>query len=305
MRAVADGATLAGGVRVLALLLAAYLVLGQPAFGSWSARRQHRATDPGARRRRYRRTAILEWSLVAVVLALVLAAPGIGLGDLGLSWPRGSAYTLVGALGFVVSLVLLAGLRRKVDRGADVVAPAEVGALLPRSAKERRAFAGLALTAGLCEEVLYRGFLLAVAVAIAPELGPWRLVLVSALAFAVAHTYQGVTGMLTAGVLGGGFAVLFLGSGSLLLPVLYHALIDLRLLVLAASPPRHRAPGRAPGPGGGPGTGPGAERVPGHRPGAERAPGHRPSPAPSPGVAPTFSPRQPPGARADSPRGPA
>jgi membrane protease YdiL (CAAX protease family) len=306
MRAVADGATLAGGVRVLALLLAAYLVLGQPAVGAWSARRQHRATDLGARRRRYRRTMILEWSLTALALALVLAAPGLDLGDLGLRAPRASAYTLVGAVGFGVSVLLLAGLRRRVDRGADVVAPAEVGALLPRTAKERRAFAGLALTAGVCEEVLYRGFLLAVAVALAPELGPWRLVLVSALAFAVAHTYQGVTGMVTAGVLGGGFAVLFLGTGSLLLPVLYHALIDLRLLVLAASPPRHRAPGRAPGPDAAFGRGPdGRPGQPGPAAGPGPRHGSRPAPAPSPGVAPTFSPRRPPGARADSPRGPA
>jgi membrane protease YdiL (CAAX protease family) len=270
MRAVAEGATLAGGVRVLALLLAAYLVLGQPVVGWWSARRQHRATDRNARRRRYRRTMILEWSLTAVALALVLAAPGLDLGDLGLHPPRASAYTLVGALGLLVSLGLLAGLRRRVDRGADIVAPAEVGALLPRSAKERRAFTGLALTAAACEETLYRGFLLAVAVAVAPELGPWRLVLVSALAFAVAHTYQGVAGMLTAGVLGAGFAVLFLGSGSLLLPVLYHALIDLRLLVLAVRKPRHRADA-----------------------------------GPGPGPARSFSPRRPPGAPADSPRGPA
>jgi membrane protease YdiL (CAAX protease family) len=266
MTAVADGATLAGGVRVLALLLAAYLVLGQPVIGSWSARRQRRAGDPGARRRRYRRTVIIEWSLAVVALLLVLAAPGLDLGDLGSRWPRASAYTLVGALGFLLSVGMLAGLRRRVDRGAGVVAPAEVTALLPRSATERRSFAWLALTAGFCEELLYRGYLLAVAVAVAPALGPWRLVLVSALAFAVAHTYQGVAGMATAGVLGAGFAVLFLGSGSLLLPVLYHVLIDLRLLVLAVRRPRHRA---------------------------------------AAGPAPTFSPRRPPGAAADSPRGPA
>jgi hypothetical protein len=69
-------------------------------------------------------------------------------------------------------------------------------------------------------------------------------------------------------VLGAGFAVLFLGSGSLLLPVLYHALIDLRLLVLAVRKPRHRAEA-------------------------------------GPGPARSFSPRRPPGAPADSPRGPA
>lgn len=323
MRAVAEGATLDGGTRLLALLLAAYLVLGQPVVGSWSARRQHGRSDSGARRRRYRRTMVLEWSLTAVVLALVLAGPGLALGDLGLSWPRASAYTLVGGLGFLASLGLLVGLRRKVDRGAEVVAPAEVTALLPRTATERRAFARLAVTAGFCEELLYRGFLLAVAVAVAPELGPWRLVLVSGLAFAVAHTYQGVTGMVTAGVLGVAFAVLFLGSGSLLLPVLYHALIDLRLLVLAVRAPRHRHPGseRA----GGPGTGrSGARRGAGRSGGAGESGGAdgpggaggsggarrsggaaRPGPARSPGLDRGFTPRPGPGSRADSPRGPA
>jgi hypothetical protein len=34
--------------------------------------------------------------------------------------------------------------------------------------------------------------------------------------------------------------VLYLGSGSLLLPVLYHVLVDLRVLVLAADRPQHR-----------------------------------------------------------------
>jgi uncharacterized protein len=266
MRAVAEGATLVGGVRVLVLLLAAYLVVGQPVVGAWSARRQHRDTAKDARVRRYRRTTRLEWALSVLALVLVLAAPGLDLGDLGFAWPRASAYTLVGAVGFALSVLLLVGLRRRVDQGAPVAATAEVGALLPRTAAERRSFGVLALTAGGCEELLYRGFLLAVVVAEAPGLGPWRLVLVSALAFAVAHTYQGVVGMLTAGVLGGGFAVLFLGTGSLLLPVLLHALIDLRLLVLSVRTPRHRA---------------------------------------GPGVAPTFSPRPPPGARADSPRGPA
>ena len=279
MRAVAEGATLAGGIRVLALVLAAYLVLAQPAVGAWSARRQHAATDRGARRRRYRRTAVLEWSLTAAALAVVAAAAGLDLGDLGFRWPRASGYTLVGGLGFLLSLGLLVGLRRKVDRGAELVAPPEVGALLPRTARERRAFAGLAVTAGFCEELLYRGYLLAVVVAIAPGLGPWRLVLVSGLAFAVAHTYQGVGGMLTAGVLGSAFAVLFLGSGSLLLPVLYHALIDLRLLVLAVRPPRHRHPGTAGRP---------------DRPAYSRRP-----------VSPPSGRRRPPGAPADSPRGPA
>jgi membrane protease YdiL (CAAX protease family) len=243
VRAVAEGAALDGAVRVLAVLLAAYLVLGQPVVGSWSHGRFRRAAaDPVARRGRYRRTAAIEWTLAGLALALVAAAPGLDFGDLGLRWPRPSAYTVVGAVGLLLSGGLLVGLRRRVDHGVQVVAPVEVGALLPRTAAERRAFARLAVTAGTCEELLYRGVLLGVAVALAPGLTPWRLVAVSALAFAVAHTYQGPVGMATALVLGGGLAVLFLGSGSLLLPVLHHVLIDLRILVLAVDRrrPRHR-----------------------------------------------------------------
>jgi len=204
VRAVAEGASLDGAARVLAILLAVHLVLLQPVVGTWSHQRFRRAEpDPGARLRRYRRTAAVEWTLAAVSLALVAAAPGLDLADIGVRWPRPSAYTVVGAVGLALSVGLLLGLRRRIDRGAQVVAPAEVTALLP-------------------------------------GLSPWRLVLVSALAFAVAHTYQGVAGMLTAAVLGGSLAVVYLGSGSLLLPVLYHVLVDLRVLVLAVDRPRHR-----------------------------------------------------------------
>src|SRR5918995_1236147 len=112
VRAVAEGVTLTGGVRVVAALLAAYLVLGQAIVGVWSQERFRRAhRDPGARLSRYRRTTALEWILLAVALGLVAAAPGLDLGDLGVRWPRPSAYTAVGGVGLVLSVGLLTSLR--------------------------------------------------------------------------------------------------------------------------------------------------------------------------------------------------
>jgi membrane protease YdiL (CAAX protease family) len=246
MRPVATDVQLAGAVGVAAALLAAYLLVGQAVVGGWSQRRFRRALrrDPRARLLRYRRTVLLEWSAVAACLLLVAVAPGLDLADLGLRWPRlaggGAPYTLVGGLGLVLSLALLVLLRRRVERGVEVVAPGEVVALLPRTVRERRAFAGVAVTAGVCEETLYRGALLALAAALRPEPGPARLVLVSALAFGLAHNYQGGAGIVVTAVLGACLTVLYLGSGSLLLPVLYHVLVDLRVLVLAADRPQHR-----------------------------------------------------------------
>lgn len=58
------------------------------------------------------------------------------------------------------------------------------------------------------------------------------LVLVAAVAFGLAHAYQGRAGIVLTGVLGGVMAALYLGTGSLLLPVLLHAAIDLRFLLV-------------------------------------------------------------------------
>ena len=233
MRAVAEGATLAGSVRVLAVALAAYLVLVQPVVGSWSHARFRRAVgDPRARLRRYRRTGALEWALVGVSLALVAAAPGLDLADVGVRWPRLSAYTVVGAVGLVLSVALLVGLRRRVDRGVEVIAPAEVSALLPRTATERRAFAGLAVTAGVCEEVLYRGFLLRYLTALLPGLGGTGAVLVAAVVFAMAHTYQGALSVVATALMALVFTALFVASHALWLPIIVHALVDLRALLL-------------------------------------------------------------------------
>jgi membrane protease YdiL (CAAX protease family) len=246
MRAVAEGVDLAGAVGFVAALLAAYLVVGQAVVGGWSQRRFRRTLghDPRARLLRYRRTVLLEWSAVAASLLLVAAAPGLDLADIGVRWPRltgGAApYTVVGGLGLVLSAALLAILRRRVEQGAEVVAPGEVVALLPRTIRERRAFAAVAVTAGVCEETLYRGVLLALAGALRPEPSPARLIVLSAVAFGLAHNYQGGAGVVVTAVLGACLTVLYLGSGSLLLPVLYHVLVDLRVLVLAADRPQHR-----------------------------------------------------------------
>jgi membrane protease YdiL (CAAX protease family) len=108
-------------------------------------------------------------------------------------------------------------------------------ALLPRTRLERRLFAVVGMTAGICEEWLYRGFFLAVVAALAPGSSATVLVLVAAAGFGLAHAYQGLVGVLTTGLLGGVLAAVYLQTGSLLLPVLLHAAIDLRFLLVPPS----------------------------------------------------------------------
>ena len=85
-------------------------------------------------------------------------------------------------------------------------------------------FGLVSVTAGVCEEILYRGLLLAV---LSPVVGTWPAVLLSSLIFGLGHAYQGASGIIKTTVIGLVMALLAVFSGSLFVPMLLHAVIDL------------------------------------------------------------------------------
>jgi membrane protease YdiL (CAAX protease family) len=108
--------------------------------------------------------------------------------------------------------------------------------LFPTNRRERRWWVFVALTAGICEEILFRGFLLHYL-----HTSPWALSLTSALLlspviFGLQHLYQKAAGAVTSAVAGAIFGLLFLLTGNLLFPIAFHAALDLRLLVSLRPP---------------------------------------------------------------------
>ena len=88
----------------------------------------------------------------------------------------------------------------------------------------------VALSAGLCEEVVFRAWLLDVLHQIG--LAGLTLVVVASVVFGLAHIYQGVLGIVVTGGLGLVFCGLYFASGTLWLPIVIHAIIDLRIAVM-------------------------------------------------------------------------
>jgi membrane protease YdiL (CAAX protease family) len=242
-----------GPAALSAVVVAGYLVLGEPVVGHVLHRRfeGRLRTDEGARRSFYRRLLVLEWGLAVLAVAVWLSSSDVGAAGVGLRWPQawpgpvsGAAAVLVLAFVVLSTRALRSGalaevaaqVRRRPGEGRHSEPPVHATlALLPRTTAERRLFTLVGVTAGVCEEWLYRGFFLAVAAAVAGGLSEPLLVLVAAAAFGMAHAYQGVAGVVTTGVLGGVLAGLYLDTGSLLVPVLLHVLIDLRFLLVPAS----------------------------------------------------------------------
>ncbi|TKJ18186.1 CPBP family intramembrane glutamic endopeptidase [Blastococcus sp. CCUG 61487] len=238
-----------GPAAFAAVVVAVYLMAGEPVAGHVLHRRfeGRLRTDPGARRSFYGRLLVLEWGLALLALLVWLGATDVDAAAVGLTWPTSWPEPLTGLVVLLV-LVFVVASTRALRGGVLLEAPparrpptrgrhAEPSghstlALLPRTPGERRLFTVVGITAGVCEEWLYRGFFLAVVAAVAGGLPAWALVAVAAVAFGLAHAYQGRAGVVLTGVLGGVMAALYLDTGSLLLPVLLHAAIDLRFLLV-------------------------------------------------------------------------
>jgi hypothetical protein len=107
--------------------------------------------------------------------------------------------------------------------------------LLPRSSVERTTFVGVALTAGICEEILYRGFGLAFLHWAIPTVNLAVDVVVISLAFGAAHAYQGWSGVAATTIVGALFGLIVATTGTLFVAIAIHALFDLRILALPTS----------------------------------------------------------------------
>jgi membrane protease YdiL (CAAX protease family) len=97
--------------------------------------------------------------------------------------------------------------------------------IAPRTARERLAFAGVAISAGFAEEIAYRGVLFLL---LAHYLGGWWLpALVSAAAFGVAHLFQGWRSAVLAGAIGLLAQVVTGVTGTLWVAIVVHILHDM------------------------------------------------------------------------------
>jgi uncharacterized protein len=173
----------------------------------------------------YATTILFQWILASVVAWRALAR-GLTPAELGLA-RMGAAKTL---LPTVLGAAVLGGLHWLNIRraGKEGAAPELLRALatriLPHSSLEMLPYFALALTAGVCEEFLYRGFGMAALLHVG--LPAWLVVLLTSLLFGLAHIYQGRGGALGTSFLGIVFGGFRLSLGSIVPLAVWHATID-------------------------------------------------------------------------------
>ncbi|MBV1850739.1 CPBP family intramembrane glutamic endopeptidase [Catellatospora tritici] len=207
---------------------------------------QRLTADPSLRPKVYRRMIVLSWATAALVPLAVLVSPDLTAPDAGWTMPGGDGLDY--ALAALMMLALLSGtlgLRRRLRRGNGAPVPAGMTVLLPRDRHERLLAALVAVSAGVTEEVVFRGLLIG-AVAEQYQLPVALTASASAVLFLAGHAYQGRRGLFGVAYLTVLFTALYLASGSILLGIAVHVCHDLAVFLLVpaqVSPkPRVEAP---------------------------------------------------------------
>ncbi|MBN9519419.1 CPBP family intramembrane metalloprotease [bacterium] len=200
----------------------------------WPAYRRLSRADPAWARRWLWASAIgHQWVVVAFGIALWTAS-GRSWTSFGFSVPAGwwlwaaVALFLLLAAYHAYAAVTLARCPETRTSLRQQIGP--LAAVVPHTRTELCWFGGVSLTAGFCEEFLFRGYFIWV---FARWLGWWGAAALSLTVFAVGHLYQGWNGVLRTGIVGALFTLVVAVFDSLWPAVALHALVDLGAGVMA------------------------------------------------------------------------
>ncbi len=193
----------------------------------------------------YASTIAFQWFAVAVV-AWRAWAHGFTASQLGLAIHDKNRILVAAFVGAATITVLQwMNLRRvgKLPVEARGTAQALAERILPQSKVELLPYLALAITAGLCEEFLYRGF--AMAILLHAGLQAWAVVLISSVLFGLAHSYQGRSGIVMTLMIGLILGTSRLAYDSLVPAIFWHGAVD---VVAGTAGPRYLTPKRTSSP---------------------------------------------------------
>ena len=225
-----------------------FLLVVAPIWDFWDTQRLKRNPSSAGKLRYYKTLAAWLWTASVVALLAIGVRPLLTIepAPQEISWLLQHAwvfYLVEMVVALFVALMLLPfatvfwkKVKKQPRKYSSANAMKHLAYFFPATWTERRWWVLLCITAGVCEETLYRGFLLHYL-----HVFPWTLnltlaLLVSSVIFGLAHLYGGISGVIGSAIAGFIFGLLFILTGSLLLPMILHAALDLRMLVILRPP---------------------------------------------------------------------
>src|ERR1700722_19208642 len=217
-------------------LIAIFLIVAVPIWDHFETKRLKTSSDPRVKIQSYQKTVGWLWagSVVACIVLGFRTVLTIHRDAGEVSWLPGSGFIVgfMGAALIALFLPVFLMMRSETTRARIAKSLEKLNFILPKTAEERHWFVLVAITAGVCEEILYRGFLIHYFRELPVSIGLIGALILSSCVFGFAHLYQGIVGIVQTTIFGAIFGLIFIVTGSLLLPMVLHALIDLRILLI-------------------------------------------------------------------------
>ncbi|GHB76085.1 hypothetical protein GCM10008107_26930 [Psychrosphaera saromensis] len=176
----------------------------------------------------YLKTMLNLW-IPVIILGILVVYDDISLIEIGLKWQWDITNSLA-----LLSLILLAGyflvslksLKNNSDEHSKLKEQYEfIRWFLPVTPRESKYFIfGLSITAGVCEEILFRGYVMHI---LSNDLPMYVVIIISSIIFGFGHIYQGASHVVRTAILGSIMAVIYLVTDSLVVPILLHLMLDM------------------------------------------------------------------------------
>ncbi|GAB3003070.1 CPBP family intramembrane glutamic endopeptidase [Psychrosphaera aestuarii] len=214
-------------------LLWAYFVL-YPVYiyFTWETDKRLVLSSPEKRITVYGSTIVMLWLPVLVLMFVVFesgADMGLVLDDIGLVFKWDWINLLGSLVVFLLAAYFYKSLQQLKKNDQEQMAlkaqMAYIRWFLPTNPSEYRWFIfGVSISAGICEEILFRGYLMH---ALGDYLPTYGAVIISSILFGLPHIYQGPVHVIRTALLGLIMALIYLATESLLVPILLHIVVDM------------------------------------------------------------------------------
>lgn len=193
----------------------------------------------------YKETIVFGWLPVLVVFIFVIVSP-LNLNNIGFRGITWSDNTWLNIITCTISGIMILFLIYQVvmyftsaNYRSQVVAElnSKKGSssqydnvmskiLIPKSIVEKKYYLFVSITAGICEEIVWRGCLIFLLSNIFPSLSIMVVCIISCILFGLAHCYQGIYGIVKTSVIAILFVMIYFTTNSLLPGIVLHFLFD-------------------------------------------------------------------------------
>lgn len=223
----------ADSLSLVDIAMLAIIVIGLPLEALLtlkSGRAEMASGKPEVRIKRYTQTITLLWGLSLPIIVL-WAASGRSWADLGFQVEMHSMAALGWALAglvaafFTYQYAMVARSESSRQQLRDGMAKNSIMAnFMPQTDGERRVFNLVGISAGIAEEIIFRGYLIWTFNLFMPL---WGAAVAALLVFTILHAYQGANQLPTIFVIGALVTLVFVLSGSIWPAIALHVFVDI------------------------------------------------------------------------------